>query len=150
VNAEEINGVDVAEFVRGYLTTALWSSTDERDDSGGHPLDDTFSIDDIGDDSRDKAEEDCRAFLERVGQLIVESNYIGKGVDSTLEARAGHDFWLTRHHHGAGFWDGDWLGDVGERLTAESHKFRELNPYVVGEFDAESDCWPDDSSVEFE
>ena len=23
-------------------------------------------------------------------------------------AMAGHDFWLTRNGHGAGFWDGDW------------------------------------------
>ena len=22
--------------------------------------------------------------------------------------RIGHDFWLTRNGHGAGFWDGDW------------------------------------------
>lgn len=34
-------------------------------------------------------------------------------------ARAGHDFYLTRNRHGAGFWDGDWKD--GEKLTEAAH-----------------------------
>ena len=44
--------------------------------------------------------------------------------------RAGHDFWLTRNHHGAGFWDGDWPEDVDEKLTEASHSWGEMDLYV--------------------
>jgi len=36
-----------------------------------------------------------------------------------IEAQAGHDFWLTRNGHGAGFWDGDWP-ETGDALTEAS------------------------------
>jgi hypothetical protein len=42
---------------------------------------------------------------------------------------AAHDFILTRNHHGAGFWDGGWHARWGERLTALSHTFPELESY---------------------
>ena len=35
---------------------------------------------------------------------------------------AGHDFWLTRCGHGAGFWDRG-VGETGERLTKAAEKF---------------------------
>lgn len=31
--------------------------------------------------------------------------------------RAGHDLWLTRNGHGAGFWDGYWPEDESRRAT---------------------------------
>lgn len=41
-------------------------------------------------------------------------------VNAYLEVRSAgsfiHDYWLTRNHHGAGFWDRG-LGDLGDRLT---------------------------------
>ena len=45
------------------------------------------------------------------------------------EEQAGHDLWLTRNHHGAGYWDGDWP-DAGERLTQACKKYPEVNLYV--------------------
>src|SRR6056300_403211 len=48
-----------------------------------------------------------------------------KGID--VEGRldeVGHDFWLTRNRHGAGFWDGDWADD-GDTLTELAHSFGE-------------------------
>jgi hypothetical protein len=42
---------------------------------------------------------------------------------------AAHDFILTRNHHGAGFWDGDWRAPWGERLTALAHTFPPLESY---------------------
>ena len=35
------------------------------------------------------------------------------GIDA---GQVGHDFWLTRNGHGAGFWDRG-LGEIGDRLT---------------------------------
>ena len=41
----------------------------------------------------------------------------------------GHDFWLTRNGHGAGFWDrSDCLPeDAGERLTDAAEKYGEVD-----------------------
>ena len=35
------------DFTRQYLITALWSTTDEADESGGEPLDENFDVDDL-------------------------------------------------------------------------------------------------------
>jgi hypothetical protein len=43
-------------------------------------------------------------------------------------ARAGHDFWLTRNGHGAGFWDRG-LGDLGERLSKAAKVYGEVYLY---------------------
>jgi hypothetical protein len=59
-----------------------------------------------------QATEDCAAFLDGSGEDIGDK-----------EERAGHDFWLTRNRHGAGFWDGDWSDDAGRRLTANAHPY---------------------------
>lgn len=42
---------------------------------------------------------------------------------------AGHDFWLTRNGHGAGFWDGDWNKQHGIHLTEVSEAFGECEVY---------------------
>jgi hypothetical protein len=43
---------------------------------------------------------------------------------------AAHDFILTRNHHGAGFWDGDWHEPWGERLTTLAHTFPPIESYL--------------------
>ena len=103
-------------FTRQYLTTALWSSTDGPDDT---PMDRDYSIEDFSDEALAQAVEDCARFQ-------------AEHADDTgaHDGRAGHDFWLTRNGHGAGFWDGDWPEAVGERLTDAAHAFGETSPYV--------------------
>lgn len=48
----------------------------------------------------------------------------------SVEDQMAHDFILTRNHHGAGFWDGDWREPYGAALTQLAHRFGELNSYV--------------------
>ncbi len=43
--------------------------------------------------------------------------------------QVGYDFWLTRNHHGAGFWDRG-LGELGERLTRAANAYGEAYLYV--------------------
>ncbi len=46
-------------------------------------------------------------------------------------ANAGHDFWLTRNGHGAGFWENDFgTEEQCTALTAASKAFGECNLYV--------------------
>jgi len=90
------------QFTIAYIECALWSSTDDDDNA----LDDNYSIEDIDKDCLSDMIEDCRIFQER-HKADIQYNL----------TRAGHDFWLTRNGHGAGFWDGDWPEDIGNRLT---------------------------------
>jgi hypothetical protein len=111
------------EFIDGYLTCALWSSTDESTPSGGYPLDQNYGPDDIAPESRAKMEEDCKAFLA--------ANL--DDIPADKMGAAGHDFWLTRNGHGAGFWDrghGYYPEGAGQRLTDAAHTFGESNLYI--------------------
>lgn len=124
---DTIHGIDVADFQGGYVAAMLWSSMGD-DDS---PLDSLYGSDDLAPDAVDRCNAECRALLWRVGYLIKEENFTGRA-DGTLASRAGHDFWLTRCGHGAGFWDGDWSCDTAtyQPLTKAAKSFGELNPYV--------------------
>ncbi len=79
-------------FTLAYIEAALWSSMDDADDRGGEPLDANYSLADIAPDTLAKIEADCRAFQRDNADDI--------GTDFE---RAGHDFWLTRNHHGPAF-----------------------------------------------
>ena len=46
------------------------------------------------------------------------------------EAQNGHDFWLTRERHGAGFWDRGYPRQLGQRLTDAAHAYGSLELYV--------------------
>lgn len=66
----------------------------------------TFDVDDITDDTMETIREECRQFIG--------ANYRDlEGIDAE---QAGHDFYLTRNRHGAGFWDRG-NGAKGDRLA---------------------------------
>lgn len=69
-------------------------------------LDGDYSADDIDDATLEEMRNDCRDFFEANSEDLTNMD----------PGQAGHDFWLTRNHHGAGFWDRG-LGDLGDRLT---------------------------------
>jgi hypothetical protein len=110
----------VDSFVRQYLETALWSSTDESRDEGGDPLDDNYTIADIAPESVERAVKDCEAFRRDNAADLA-------GID---DESAGHDFWLTRNRHGAGFWDRGYPDGLGKRLTDSAHAFGEVHPML--------------------
>ncbi len=97
-----------------YLETALWSSIGDDD----NPLDD-YSILDISAESVLQASKDVDSFEELSLDLLSDDD---KG------QHIGHDFWLTRNGHGAGFWDGDYIN--GDALTILAKKFKPVDMYV--------------------
>lgn len=103
-------------FTRAYMEAALWSSTDDD----GTPLDRDYSTADLSDETQAKMYADCAKFQELAGDLL----------DEVSLSQAGHDFWLTRNGHGAGFWDGDYPKEIGEKLTKLSKRFGEYDLYV--------------------
>lgn len=106
-------------FTRAYLECALWSSTDDD----GTPLDDSCGPDAIAPDALARMVEDCRRFRESHRDLYA---------DGWSDEQAGHDFWLTRNGHGAGFWDryDDCpQAEAGERLSDAARHWGTCNLY---------------------
>ena len=101
-------------FTFAYIETAMWTLTHVDGDSL-----DYLGLWDIAPETIDKAIADCREFQDAHGQL-----FIGR------ESQAGHDLWLTRNRHGAGFWDGDWPESTASILTAAAHAQGEVDWYV--------------------
>ena len=110
-----IDPYELDEFTRQYLETALWSSTDDQ----WEPLDRGYDIDDCSQELLRDSVADCLAFQREHWRDIQDA-----------PGRAGHDFWLTRNRHGAGFWDGDWPKNVGRKLTEASHVYGSVDLYV--------------------
>ena len=105
-----------------YIETALWSSTDNSDESGGEPLDANYGPDDIDPSARASMRLDCAHFI-RLNRAAIGDKY----------EDAGHDFWLTRNRHGAGFWDrpDQWGGTLrAKALTDSAHAFGSSDLYV--------------------
>jgi hypothetical protein len=105
------------EFFRSYCETALWSSTDDD----GNSLDDKYDVDDITPATLKEMRKDCQAFVRETKADLHTS-----GLSAS---RAGHNFWLTRNRHGAGFWD-EGLGAIGKRLTDAAHAYGSVDLYV--------------------
>jgi hypothetical protein len=113
----------IPDFLRGYVTCSLWISTDGSDpETGGDPMDDNYNFDDIAPSAWQAMTDDCASFQGRMQSVL--DQVVGNDYS---EQRAGHDYWLTRNHHGAGFWDRD-LGTPGDQLTrcADSDGSRDL------------------------
>jgi hypothetical protein len=136
-------------FAQHYAIAMLWANahTLRRDDDGDvirtpdypdgevisfgdadiQPADwqdssDTWAISAFDSAAQASIWEDCTAF--------VRDNWADLG---TLDpAQCGHDFALTRNHHGAGFWDRG-LGDAGRRLTDASHAYGDSTASWAGE-----------------
>lgn len=112
--------MDVETILTAYVAAALWSSTDED----GTPLDEGRDADDLAPETVDEMREDVRNFLE-----LVTGDEVNLDLGSMTAEQFGHDFWLTRNHHGAGFWDRG-LGDLGDKLTHWAHTFGSVDLYV--------------------
>lgn len=94
--------IDFNKIVHAYLHAALWTSE----------LDSEYDIHEINDDSISKAVSDCKKFIEVSGDLL-------NGLE---DSQIGHDFWLSRNGHGAGFFDRG-LGDIGDKLQEFASSF---------------------------
>ena len=128
------------EFLDAYVTAALWSSTDNADDSGGEPLDKNYDESDIAPETLARMRADCNAFLNHKlgGRLVAiaerlqeEGKYICPARDCSVLAYAGHDFFLTRQGAGCGFWEtDDWPKGMGDTLTDTARSFGTFDMYV--------------------
>lgn len=105
-------------FTRAYIDCALWSTgPDSQPGISFEHL--NYDVDDLAPETLRDIESECQDFQAAQAEHI-------KG----REERAGHDFWLTRNRHGAGFWDGDWPEPVGRLLTEFAHAYGSSDLYL--------------------
>ena len=98
-----------------YLDCIAWvDCVDDQDEN--------FENAAFSDELLEEAKNDCKEFLDIAGDKLT---------DNQLE-QAGHDLWLTRNGHGAGFWDrGDFYNGHGDYFTSLCEcKFQEKYVYV--------------------
>lgn len=117
-SAPTVSGLKVEEFVRGYVEAMLASAVAE-----GQPLKKMFTADDIDHAAMDHIEADCRSFLHKAGAFISPDHYNGAEL-SSLEAKAGHDFYMARN--GGGMFE-DWASSP---LANMAMSMGHVSPYV--------------------
>lgn len=112
-------------FTRDYITCALWCGIEEN-----------YSLmpSDLAPPTYARMALDCAAFLSAMQDTITAADETGeckRGPNcDTAEGRAGHDFWLTRNGHGAGFWDGDWPEPIATALDQAAKRAGSFDLYI--------------------
>ena len=107
------------DYLESYQACALWSSCDDD----GEPLDRSGML--LASETLDAFLADCGAFLGEIDELGLEWR------DEIEWEALGHDLWLTRNGHGAGFWDRG-LDELGDAL-AEAAKRQGSRDLYVGD-----------------
>ena len=123
-----MNARDLAEMAGAYVDCALWagldwSAVEDRGVGNPVPLDEGYGPGDVTPAALTAIEAECEAFADANMADLAE---VGSW------AQHGHDFYLTRNGHGAGFWDRGY-GEAGVRLSAAAKACGEAEPDPVGD-----------------
>ena len=106
--------LDINEIMKHYFISAVWTEEEQMAEMEEQEISNFYgdseeitklvprneiSVDRLSDDAKIRAYEDIKKFLsiEGVKEAIEKEN-----IDNEM---VGHDLWLTRNSHGAGFWD---------------------------------------------
>ncbi|HBO9768500.1 hypothetical protein FBPa45_0125 [Pseudomonas phage vB_PaeS_FBPa45] len=126
----------IEKMAKGYIACALWAS------DGIHPETEEFLDSLEGFEAAPSflahAERTCSAFYaQNMTDCAAFVDLYPSRVSSEFDPweGLGHDLWLTRNGHGAGFWDRG-MGRVGERLSGKcghGKAFAPLYPYLTDE-----------------
>ncbi len=106
---------DLERFTAACIEALYFTDTGDDD---GQPTSDA----ELSDETRADLEADCRSFWRRFGPYV-------EAADMSAD-QAGHDFWLTRNGHGAGFWDGSWPEPYDNILTAGAKSYGPAETYL--------------------
>jgi hypothetical protein len=150
---ETIAPQDLNEILKGYIEAALWTEEEQlRNDAesfndtiqADNDYDeedtdvdklvritndfqkktiDSFGREDIDADSLIKAYTDIKEFIRLAGD-----NAVNEAIDEKGYEQLGHDIWLTRNGHGAGFFDHSYENE--QPLMNAAKALKEVDLYV--------------------
>jgi hypothetical protein len=109
---------DKKEILKHYLIAGLWATPDNDENEF---LDGLYSLEDISLQALKSSIKDINTFMLKAKDIL-------KGLNISND-QIGHDIFLTRNGHGAGFWDRG-LGETGEKLTLICDELKEVNLYA--------------------
>jgi hypothetical protein len=115
-------------FELSYVETMVWSSTDEN---GANFDSSEYADTEFADETIARIKQDC-AKCRTLSDAAFDS-FNAQSDDYPINSsqyHVAHDFWLTRNHHGAGFWDGDYPEPLATTLTDLAHAFSEQDLYI--------------------
>jgi hypothetical protein len=143
---------ELKQILKGYLDAALWTEEERLNDEQGeyyYVEDDdesdesseleklikltnnfkqksieSFSKDDIEPNSLIKAYLDIKNFINTAGYFVEEA------VEEHGYEQLGHDIWLTRNRHGAGFFDRGYDDETEKALMDAAHKLKEVDLFI--------------------
>ena len=148
-----MNSNIINEILKGYIVAALWTEEERLNDEYGVDDEliygdndddelekiinlssninkkgfDTFTKEDIEDNSLIKAYTDIKEFIKKVGEDTIESAITEDNVEPDT---IGHDLWLTRNGHGAGFFDGHYDEEIEEKFLNASREMGSVDLYI--------------------
>jgi hypothetical protein len=105
---------DVDDFTKAYLEAMVWTESDD------------FPIKHIDKSLLTICIEFCADFQTEQAHWL---NLAYQIKDYSM-IHAGHDLWLTRNGHGAGYWDGDLPEIIGEALTEAAKQAGNMDVYL--------------------
>ena len=142
---------DINQILKGYIDAAIWTEeerlTDDYKSEYGYEEDndneddelerlikvsanlnkkpfESFTKEDIEPNSLIKAYTDIKKFLDLAGDSVIEA------IEENGLEQLGHDIWLTRNGHGAGFFDRSYGDDNEKRLTQAAKALKEVTIYI--------------------
>lgn len=109
---------DLDSIENGYIEAALWTDAESVEGK---------NVDDVDFQSHLQANQEIYKFIHENKDAVKEALKVYPA------ANIGHDLWLTRNGHGAGFWDREELkaNGLGDKLTEGAKKFREVSPVIA-------------------
>lgn len=121
--------MNIGEMTMSYIETALWSShcdgqASDRHECRGEDCD--SGLDDLGFTADDLAPGQLSAIRQQISDFVQLCEAEGDLLNGIDPGQAGHDFWLTRNGHGAGFWDRG-HGQQGDDLHKWAKSYGEAN-----------------------
>lgn len=150
-----LESTELNQILMGYIESALWTEEENlkdqqsteyknyfRDDEDDEEDDDleklirisqkknqkslrNFVEEDIEDNSRIQAYLDIKKFIEFAGFESIKEAIIENGLE-----RLGHDIWLTRNGHGAGFFDHGYSDETEKSLMNASKKIGSVDMFI--------------------
>jgi hypothetical protein len=124
--------LDLECELRQYVETALWSTNADHLDPEGTgaagAMDDHYGYGDLAPEALESMRADLADFIHNADPraLAFWEAELGAG-------QVGHDFWLTRNGHGAGFWDRFATGigaSFGRHLTEKAEPYGTSDVYA--------------------
>jgi hypothetical protein len=147
-----ISEYQLLEILKGYLEAALWTEEEILKDSIKSQIEEdeedyddeiekiiklknklnnksfkNFLIEDIEENSRIQAYLDIKDFIKKSGEEAIE-----EAIRENGEFELGMNIWLSRNHHGAGFFDYNY--DNEKILTDTAHSLKEVELYVNDDY----------------